>query len=640
MTNDLSVSPDRMNLVRAAAACTIGAIVIAALYFGRPLLMPFALAIVLAFALAPLDGFLRKWGLPRAVSVAATVLIGISVICGLGALIGVQVGRLAEDLPHYQANLTSKIESVRGAAGGNSVVEGASALFQNLNNTTLRETASALHAPLPNVSTSKKNPAPIPVEIRPPELTPFEVVESVADPLLNPLATLAIAIVFVVFILLQKEDLRSRFISLAGVRDLQRTSAAIDDGAQRLSRYLLLQTAVNVCVGTIIAIGLWLIGVPNPALWGLVAAILRFVPYVGVPVAATVPLALALAVDSGWTMVMLTAALYVTTEGIVGQVVEPWLYGRHMGLSPIAVVLSAAFWAWVWGPVGLLLSTPLTMCVVVLGRHVEHLSFLAVLLGNRPVLSPEENFYLRMLSGNPDEAARYAEIFLKERSLTNYFDEVAIKGLALAQLDINRGALNAEARATILMTVEGLLENLAEYHDPMATPFDSHGPGQGLPARATTAENTSVLCVAGRGPLDQAAAALLKCLLERQGIGTSVVPAEDASKLNVHSIDAGEIRTVCLSYLHPSDPTDARFLARRLRKQIPAVPFIAGFWSLTDNDSKSLDWVSEIGCDAAASNLASAVDLIGSISRERRTAPPLHPSLEVVGLRGVAEPLE
>jgi hypothetical protein len=473
----------------------------------------------------------------------------------------------------------------------------------------------------PNVPTSRKGSAPISVEIKQPELTPFQVVENVVDPLLNPLATLAIAIVFVVFILLQKEDLRSRFISLAGVHDLQRTSAAIDDGAQRLSRYLLLQTAVNVCVGSVIAVGLWLIGVPDPALWGLVASILRYVPYVGIPTAATIPVALALAVDSGWTMVMLTAALYLTTEGIAGQVVEPWLYGRHMGLSPIAVVLSAAFWTWVWGPVGLLLSTPLTMCVVVLGRHVEHLSFLAVLLGNRPALSLDEDFYLRMLSGDPDEAARHAELFLKESPLAAYFDEVAIRGLALAQLDISRGALKAEARDTILLTVEGLVENLSDLQDPEATQMAPRMSDQTRQIPPADTETKSVLCIAGRGALDQAAAALLKCLVERQGIGTRVIPPENASPANVHGIDARGIQTICLSYLDPSDPTDARFLVRRLRRQIPAVPIIAGFWSLSETDSQSLDWVREIGCDAVASNLTLAVELIGSAARDRlRTA--------------------
>jgi predicted PurR-regulated permease PerM len=601
---------DQLKLVRMAAAGIIGALVVAALYFGRPVLVPFALAILLAFPLSPAAEYLRKFGLPRMISVALTVTTAVLFIGGLGTFIGTQVGLLAADLPHYQVNFTKKIESVRGAAASNSIVANATVLFTNFNNT-IGENPTPAHGTQPTSMTPAQKIQPaVPIEIGQPELTPFQVIKSVVEPLLEPIAILALAIIFVVFILLQKEDLRDRFISLTGARDLQRTTFAIDDGAQRLSRYLLLQTGVNACVGLFIGFGLWACGIPNPALWGLIAGILRFVPYIGIPAAAAVPLMLALAVDSGWTLVVLVAGLFFLTEAVVGQVIEPWLYGRNVGLSPVAVLLSAAFWTLVWGPLGLLLSTPLTMCLVVLGRHVPQLRFLDTLLGDRPSLSSAERFYLHLLKGSPDELAEHAELFLKEKSLSAYFDEVAVKGLALAQLDIDRGAVTAGTRDNILLTVEGLIENLTE--DIVA----NAPTGDDLPARqmsrfASTAENQrEVLCVAGRGSVDQAAASLLKHLLGRHGIETRVITPEEASQANISRIDASGVTAICLSYLEPESPANARFLVRRLRKQIPNAPLIAGFWGLEQSDTHYLDWIEVTGSDFVACNLTSAVQYV------------------------------
>jgi predicted PurR-regulated permease PerM len=609
MASNASVPIDQQKLVRTAAAGVLAALVIAALYFGRPVLVPFALAVLLAFALSPAAQALRKIGLPRVVAVVLTVAAAVLLIAGFATFVGTQVGLLAADLPHYQVNITHKIESVRGAAAGNSVVSNASALFSNLDKAIGdRPAAPARGTKLPAPASGAKVPRAIPVEVRQPDLAPFQVIESIVDPLLEPLATLALAIIFVVFILLQKDDLRNRFISLAGSRDLQRTSLLIDDGANRLSRYLLLQTGVNACVGLVIGLGLWICGVPNPALWGLIAAIFRYVPYIGIPAAAALPLALALAVDPGWTMVAIVAGLFFITEAITGQAVEPWLYGRNVGLSPVAVLLSAAFWTWVWGPVGLLMSTPLTMCVVVLGRHVEQLRFLDTLLGDRPALSVEEHFYLHLLKGNPDDLAEHAELFLKDKPLSAYYDDVALKGLALAQLDIDRGvAVTDETRGKILLTVEGLMENLAGRDEAVAP--DDAGSADEPPSQhdAPAEKPRVVLCVAGRGPVDQAAAVLLKNLLSRRGIDTRVISPEEASQANIARLDASGVTAICLSYLEPQKPANARFLARRLRKHIPGAPLIAGFWGLEQDDTHYLDWLEATESDFIACNLTAAV---------------------------------
>ena len=240
-------------------------------------------------------------------------------------------------------------------------------------------------------------------------------------PIVSPITTLGIVLVVVIFLLMQREDLRDRLIRLFGSNDLHRTTLAMDDAASRLSTYFLTQLGINAAFGVIVGLGLWAIGLPSPILWGVVATLLRFVPYVGSAISALLPIALAAAVSPGWTMVIWTVALFGVVETLIGQVIEPLLYGHSTGLSPVAVIVSALFWAWLWGPIGLILSTPFTVILVVLGRHVEHLEFLDVLLGDRPALTPVENFYQRILAGDPDEARDQAEKLLKDRPLVAYY---------------------------------------------------------------------------------------------------------------------------------------------------------------------------------------------------------------------------
>jgi hypothetical protein len=289
-------------------------------------------------------------------------------------------------------------------------------------------------------------PKPIPVEIHAPPPAPFEIIRSIIGPLAGPLATAAIVIVFLTFILLQREDLRDRFILLVSAGDLHRTTVALDDGASRLSRYFLTEIAINASFGVIIGTGLFFIGVPSAVLWGILAMLLRFLPYIGAWIAAFFPVALALAVDPSWSMLVWTIALFAVVELLLSQAIEPLLNAHNTGLSAVAVVVAATFWTWLWGPVGLLLSTPLTVCLVVIGRHVERLRFLDVLLGDQPALAPEETFYQRILAGDPDEAARQAEVFLKEKSLCDYYDEVGIKGAGARP--IGRTSRSAGPRAS------------------------------------------------------------------------------------------------------------------------------------------------------------------------------------------------
>ena len=301
-------------------------------------------------------------------------------------------------------------------AGGTGALERASDVLKDLSKEIDRPNNIPPSSSLTENGTPNK---PIPVEIRQPDPGALQTLAALITPLIHPLTTSGIVAIFVIFILLQRQDLRNRLVRLAGARDLQRTTAALDDAGERLSRLFLTQLAVNASFGCVIGIGLWIIGVPSAPLWGIVALIMRFVPYIGALISAIFPLILAAAVGPGWVMFLATAALFLIAETIVGQAIEPWVYGHSTGLSPVAVIVSATFWTWLWGPVGLILATPLSMCLVVIGRHVDRLEFLEVMFGDQPPLTPAELIYQRMLANDPIEAAEQARSFLKEKPLWN-----------------------------------------------------------------------------------------------------------------------------------------------------------------------------------------------------------------------------
>ena len=536
--------------------------VVAGLYLGREILVPLALAVLLSFALAPLVMLLRRWRLGRAPSVIVTVTIAVLLFSATGMVIGGQIGSLAKNLPQYRSTIVAKVRSLSGLASSQSLVGKASEILQDLNQEIVspeRGGAAPAH-PAPGrvdgrpARRAEPDAAPLPVEIHAPDPAPLQLIQRIVTPLLGPLFTAGLVIVFLTFFLLQREDLRDRFIRLTGCHDLQRTTVALDEAARRLSRYLLFQTAINAGFGVSIGLGLWLIGVPNPVLWGVLAGLLRFVPYVGPIIAAGMPIAMAIAVDPGWSMALWTLALFAVVEPLIGQFVEPFLYGRSTGLSAVAIVVAAAFWTWLWGPVGLLLSTPLTLCLVVLGRHVERLAFLDVILGDRPALGRDQNFYQRMLANDPDEAALQAEEYLKTGSLEAYYDEIVVPALRLAQQDAERGALRPDRQMRVKNAVEGLIEDLEQHASPNDVPE---------PASAR-----SVLCIAGRSLMDQAAASLLAHLLRQKGHATLVLPPNAYSSVRAEADPAADL--ACLCYLDAAAAANARFLIRRVKRRTPA----------------------------------------------------------------------
>ena len=610
---DLKIPATADSLTPKFMTAMIAAVVVVAIYFGRPVLMPLALAVLMSFALAPLVGMLRRLKLGHVPSVLLSLAVALVLIGGLGIFVGSQIAGLARDLPSYQNNISRKIVSLRGTADGGTITR--------LNRTieTLGEQLSGGKARPATVPAGQAtDDTPVPVVIQSESEAPWQLASDILGPLLEPLGVVALVLVFVGFILLQKDDLRDRFIRLAGSRDMQRTTIALDEAANRLSRYLFLQTAINAGFGTVIGVGLWLIGIPNPGLWGMIAMLLRFVPYVGVPLAFVLPAVLAVAVDPGWSMLAWVAVLYGGVEPVIGQGIEPFVYGRSMGLSAVAVVVAALFWTWLWGPMGLLLSTPLTMCFVVLGRHIQGMKFLDVMLGDEPALAMDESLYLRMLADDPDDATQDAEDFLREHSLSAYYDEVAARALMLAQADVNRGVLDPLRQTRIRDAIKGLIANLSDRKDP--------GAARALAELPPAWRKSPVMCVAGRGPLDEAAALLLVDMLAKYGIGARVVSSDQTSATQIDELNVDGVCAVCVSYLEPGTYKNARYHVRRLRKRMPDVPVIGIFWGIGSDHSRYLDGVEATECEVVTTGLKETIHHV--LAFARRAANPPAPTRE------------
>jgi predicted PurR-regulated permease PerM len=587
-------------------------VVVAVLYFARDLLIPLVLAVLLSFVLAPLVRVLRRISIPRSAAVIIVVLCTFAVLSGIGTLMGSQASSLAGNLPSYQATISAKLDGLRSIGG---LVDRLNGVVASIS----RQAASspeAAHAPpgdmpqaQPSLGSATPEPRPLPVELHSPNPTPFEMLQRLAEPLLGPLATAGIVIILVIFILLYREDLRDRLIRLAGARDLHRTMAAMDDAAYRLSRFFLVQTGMNTAFGLFVSAALWAIGIPNPLLWGFIAGLMRFVPFIGVFITITGPLLLALAVDPGWGTLVWVAVLFGISEMLMGQVFEPLVFGHSTGLSPIAVIAAATFWTWLWGPIGLLLAVPLTVCLVVLGRHVDRLEFLEVMLGDQPALDPEETFYQRALAGDADALAEQAERCLKEKPLTEYLDAVALPALRLAQLDAVHGALAPDRRAVLKRSVGVLAEDLEEADDPKPAPGEEPAP---LPPEWR--EAGAVLCLPGRGPFDPEAAAMLGQALTRRGfgvrLGSEVAPGTSPRLLCLCLLDGG------------ASAATARYLLRRARRRLPGVPAIAMVWSVEPENGLARALRTEGTPEAPLPIAGSLVEVLDLAVETAGTLPP------------------
>ncbi|QEE42899.1 AI-2E family transporter [Methylobacterium sp. WL2] len=605
----------------------IGVVVVAALYFGREVFIPLVLAVLLSFVLGPVVNLLRWARLGRVPSVIVAVLLALGVIGGIGAVIGTQVAGLAGNLPQYQATVQKKFAGLQQGWLGeaNRVI---SKFSHEVHDATQKADAAGTSAATgPGGETPKAQL----VRVQEPEISPFALAEKVLGPVFEPLTTVGIVLVVVVFLLLQREDLRNRMIRLFGSSDLHRTTVAMDDAAGRLGTYFLAQLGMNAAFGVIVGVGLWIIGVPNPLLWGVFSALMRFVPYIGAFISGILPVALAAAVDPGWSMVIATAALFLVAEPIFGQVIEPLLYGHSTGLSPFAVIVSTLFWGFLWGPIGLILATPFTVCLVVLGRHVDSLEFLDILLGDRPPLTPVENFYQRMLAGDPDEVRDLAEAMLKERSLSSYYDEVALKGLQLAANDYARGVVTPAHLENIRASSRSLVEDFEDHedvepagNDKAVNPSDTltlaertHTRTEAVPGQAPPRDalpeawrgETPVLCVAGRGPLDEASSAMLAQLLRKHGLGARVAGYEAVSRDRIRELDLTGVAMVCISYLDISgNPAHLRYLLERLKRRAPDMPVLVGLWPVGEKILIDAAIGRKVGADVYVASLRDGVE--------------------------------
>lgn len=545
-------------------ALLAGAVVVAALYLGRELFVPLVLAVLLAFVLAPLVRALHRLRLGRAPSVLVAVALGFAALFGIGLVVAGQVSQLASNIPAYQTAVQRKVADLRlGELLGQ-----AASIVRDLDGGLGHGGAPPAGPVAAPTGASAPATAAVPPSA---ERSPLDVLRGVAEPLLEPLATTAIVVVFVIFFLLYREDLRDRLIRLAGSRDLHRTMGAMNDAASRLSRFFLAQVALNAGYGLAVAGGLWLLGLPNPALWGILAGLMRFVPFVGTFVAVVPPALLALAVDPGWSFAFWVLGLFLVSEAAMGQVAEPLLYGHSTGLSPVSVIVATAFWAFLWGPIGLLLATPLTVCLVVLGRHVPRLEFLEVMLGDRPPLLPEESLYQRALEGDADGLVAQARRHMKESPLPAFHDEVVLRALALAQADWSREVLEPERLDGVHRQFETMLDDLAERAEAAAAAPDAAPPGW--------AEDGAVICVAGRGQFDDLAAQMAAQLLRGAGFGARALPNAALGEAGLERLDPARVRLCCLSALEEgSSAAGVRYFLRRLRRRLPEAAMVVGLW--------------------------------------------------------------
>ncbi len=566
--------------------------VIAAIYVARDVLIPFALAALLSFLLAlPVRG-LRRLGLPQAGAVTLVMLGTLLAAISLGVLISRQAQLLATDLPRYEVNIRDKIRAFKDWESGEGFFTKLRSTFSDLGRElTLTRPKPSIETPPPVLSGEaqreaerqrKNEPPPQPLQTQSEPMS-LERLRGMVEPVVGPLAEFGLVMLFTVFILLQREDLRNRVIRLAGAGDINRATVAMTDAASRLSRFFLLQASLNVSFGVFVALALWALDVPAAVGFGVFSALMRFVPYIGSVLAALPPIAVAAAIDPGWTTALLVAAVFGIGEPLMGHVIEPVVFGRHTGLSPIAVVGAATFWTWLWGPIGLLLSTPLTLCLVVMGQHMRLLQFLTVLLSDEPALTPAEVFYQRLLAGDAAELVWQAETALKTRSLVSHYDEVVLPGLRLAVLDGRAGHLDEDRLQDVAVALDDLVETLgdadlgADKSD--ARDLDEQDAGEALTVGQGWRELLArippgglapgwravgaVVIYPGRGILDFASARMAADLLEKIGFGAEVRPRERAAgRTDAPALPRVEIVTT----VGGLTARELRFAVRRLER--------------------------------------------------------------------------
>ncbi len=574
--------------------------VMAALYFAQTILIPLALAALLTFLLAPIVTRLERW-IGRIAAVLAVVLMLFTITGFTGWVLTRQVIDLARQLPDYKVNIQTKLRSLQIPKGG---------VFSKISDTVeeLKKDLPGATPPATAVTPPPGGPVPaVPAQaVEPLRTSAVDIAQSIIAPLLGPLGTAALVLLLVIVMLIEREDLRSRIIRLIGQGRISATTHAMDDAGARVSRYLPALLLVNVSYGLAVAVGLHFIGVPNAMLWGVFAAVLRFIPYIGPWIAAAFPIILALAASPGWTMPLLTIGLFVVLELLSNNVMEPWLYGSSTGVSPMALIVAAVFWTWLWGPVGLVLSTPLTVCLVVIGRHVPRLEFLSVLLSDEEALAPHEECYYRLLAQDLNKADELVETYLKTNSATTLYDAVLIPVISAVEMDCRRGALDDDQSREVLQSVRVIVEELEPRHVP-APKLKADENITVAPIEPATSSPCRMLCLPAHAERDELAGMMLAQLLRLPEFNTQNASTTLMTSELIDLADTTAVEAVCVSVVPPTTVVHARHLCAKLRARLPRLRIVVGLWGATENVTTAAERLRTSGADEIVVSLAEAV---------------------------------
>jgi predicted PurR-regulated permease PerM len=589
----------------------------AALYLAREVLIPLALAMLFGFLLAPAARRLEALHLGRIASTLIVVALFVGALGTIGWVAGNQVVSLIGKLPEYKVNIARKLQALRSPPTEGNLGKAAQALKE------IEKEASKPGAAVERPPAQKPQAQAPPAQNPPPAnhlpTTPFEMMGKLGGSALALLAMAVAVIVITALILLQRDDLRERLMRLVGQGQIHLTTQAMEDAAQRVTRYLLMQLVVNIFYGLPLGVALYFIGIPNALLWGLLGTILRFIPYIGAAIAAALPIALALAISDGWELVAWTAGIVAILEFTVAYVIEPWLYSGSTGLSPIAIVLSALFWTWLWGPIGLLLATPLTVCVAVAGRHIPQLGFLNIILGVEPVLPVEVRFYQRLVALEYDEALDVVDEYAREHGLPALYEQVLLPALVLAKRDRQRDALDDNRQRFVFDSLQRIVEEL----DGNGREKNNQGPTTISAKEPALSRAAPPLCIIpAHDDADYIAGLMLARLLAPEHFETLLLPKDILASEMVERVAEAGCRAVVISAVPPSAAANASYLAKRLRSRFTQQKIVAALWNAGGNLERINGRLRAAGADDVVTRLPEALE------RARLVAPPARASME------------
>ncbi len=588
-------------------------IVVAVLFFAKEIFVPLALALLFSFLLAPLVTRFERWRIPRVPAVLLSVGLALAVVVCIGWLVASQVLDLTRQFPTYKGNIQLRIDSIKKQTSGKGALSNATDTLKELQ-ANVADTTPEANATRPDSPASANKGSIQKVEVVEPATSLAAVVQSVAGPVLSPVGTAAVVIVFVLFMLLKREDLRDRIIHLIGKGKLNVTTQALDEAAHKVTGYLTMQVIINVCFGIPIGIGLTFIGIPNAFLWGLLATLLRFIPYVGAWIALGFPLLLSLAITPSWATPIEVLALFATIELVTSNVLEPWLYGAHTGLSPVAIMVATIFWTWLWGGVGLLLATPLTVCVAVLGKYIPSLSFLDALLGDEPTLTVNERFYQRLLAMDRREAGIVADEYRKEHTAAEMYSTLFVPALAAAEREEQNGAIDERHQRFIFDTTRELIEDIGGDDAKPTSATDGKEEKKTDGAAIPAAEKVPILskypvfCLPAVDEADEIVAVMLAHLLEREGYKAESLSHKTLANEMVAQVADSGSTVVCISATPPHDSLHTRYLCKLLRSKFPKLHIVVGLWDAEVDEAKLARRRERLAADKVVTTLADALE--------------------------------